>query len=398
MPSSNIDENSVGFTDRILLLYSPSSEEFSTYLSALGNQNYQLEVFENNNISKIPQLTFDLAVMMLANNDDISTHITELKKQFLFPNTPLIIVCHDEVSSLDVSQFPTIEVLNYSQGLSKFLVTVSILLRMRKIRNSHVSAQVEVVSQNAQLRDLNNRFQKDLREAREIHERILPRQLPSFESMVCATSYLPLEVVGGDIFDIWKVREETVGIFLADITGHGLPAAFIASMTKMCLALAPEQEPSSILSFLNRNLSKYLPDGRFITAVCCIIDSTNKILSYCNGGHPPPFLYKNDRNDVISLSDRGMPLNVNPEFAFKTSEIKVNKGDKLYLYSDGVFETSNMDNQMMGLSGLRSKFLELAPNSEIDEVVNGLTKFQEEYSAGRTFKDDVTMIGLELLC
>ena len=396
--SSDNKHNSEAHTDRILFLYSESLKNWEKYYNSLKNKkNYEVELYEEGHVTLVPKFTFDLVVLCLDSDQGTLDALSELRKLFLAPSTPCIILTPSGIPVVDLSAFPSVQHLSYEDEISRFLVVISVQLRLRKIRSSHIKSQVEVVSENATLRDLNNRFQRDLIEAREIHEKLLPNSLPDFEKIKCFSSYLPLELVGGDLFDIWKEDTNRAGVFLGDITGHGLPAAFIASMTKMCFALSPFKSPDAGLDFLNKKLSGYLPDGRFITAINCSIDADNMTLSYCNAGHPPPLLYRKSSKEVITLGKKGMPLNVDVDFEYKATDVSISSGDMLLIYSDGLYETVSMDNKIMGLVNLTEKFLEFASTSNIEDTIHSIMDYQKEFTGGRMYRDDVTIIGIEIL-
>jgi serine phosphatase RsbU (regulator of sigma subunit) len=395
-------EQELEYSDRVLFFYSNSTSEWEKYVRVLESQKKEIQKLELSTNDINPKNTFDLIIICLTSESDNSSEtLNEIKKLFRLSSTPCILISPSSTNNIvqnGLSNLPQLKCIDLEQEISTFLVATKLFLRLRKMRTEHVHAQVEVVSENATLRDLNNRFNKDILEAREIHERLLPDKLPIFNSLNFASYYLPLELVGGDLFDIWEINEDTAAIFLGDITGHGLPAAFIAAMTKMCMALSPEKTPAKILSFLNKNLSNYLPDGRFITAVCAFIDTKNNILTYSSAGHPPPLHYVFETSNAKGLIERGMPLNIDKNYEFTESKVQISKGDKILFYTDGLYETVNMSNIMMGIDTLTQEFIKISKNSQINEILENLAKFQEDYTCGRTFKDDLTMLGVEITC
>ncbi len=381
--------------DRILFIYDEKFPRWNNLIESLKIQDYDLHIYNEDFLPS--KINFVVDLIILCNGKKGLETLAELKQFFISPTTSVLILNEESKASENNTAFTNIQTLSSEIPIPQFLVAVRVQLRLLKIRSDYFSSQGEVVTENAQLRDLNNRFQKDLIEAREIHEKILPNSLPNFSKIRCASAYLPLELVGGDLFDIWEIEEDHVGIFLGDITGHGLPAAFIASMTKMCLALTPKQDPAKSFEFLNCNLSKYLPDGRFITAISCEIDAKNNILTYSNAGHPPPILYSASEKSIKLLPDRNLPLNVLPDHQYSLSQSHIGDKDKLLIYSDGLFETVNMENQVLGIQRLSEKFLEYAQLYEIDVCVEKLLEFMDDYKQGRKLRDDVTIIGIELI-
>lgn len=396
MSESSTNDNNESLRDRILFVYDKNFPNWNTFVESLQSQGYQLFVYNEEFLPSKINFVIDLIIFCL--NSKNHEKLEELQQFYISPNTPAIIFKENNDIENGVSTFTNIQVLERETTISHFLVAVKIQLRLLKIRSEFLNNHGEVLTENALLRDLNNRFQKDLIEAREIHEKILPSNLPDFNKIRCASAYLPLELVGGDLFDLWKIDDDHLGVFLGDITGHGLPAAFIASMTKMCLALTPpQQNPAETFEFLNRNLSKYLPDGRFITALNCEIDVKNQTISYSNAGHPPPIFYCSLEKSIKLLTDRNLPLNVLANHVYTSSKVAMHKNDKLLIYSDGLFETVNMENQVLGIELLSKKFLEYAQVYDIDVCLEKLLSFMDTYSDGRKLRDDVTIIGVELL-
>ncbi|MCB0325208.1 MAG: SpoIIE family protein phosphatase, partial [Bdellovibrionales bacterium] len=134
---------------------------------------------------------------------------------------------------------------------SAFLVKVATLLRLRKLKTEQAAFESRIASQNSELRDLNNRFRRELREAKEIQQSLFPKSLPTAPYTRFGACCMPLEAVGGDLYDIWKIDRGSYGLFIGDVTGHGLPAAFIGAMTKMALAYAPKASPDEMFAHMN---------------------------------------------------------------------------------------------------------------------------------------------------
>jgi serine phosphatase RsbU (regulator of sigma subunit) len=280
---------------------------------------------------------------------------------------------------------------------SVFLVKVATLLRLRKFTNEQVSFETQIAAQNAELRDLTNRFKQELKEARSIQQSILPKKLPVAKKAVFAACFMPLEAVGGDMFDIWKIDDSRFGLFIGDVTGHGLAAAFIGAMTKMSLEYAPKQDPATMLEHMNNGLADLLPEGRFVTVAAAFYDDSSGKLQIARGGHPPPLVWQKSLGKVLQCSPRGLPLGVAPMCKYECQEVTLCAGDKVLFVTDGLTETSDMDGKMLGVDGAAQMYSQFASDLSIDKCLKAVLDGQKTFSGGRLTKDDNTLLGLERL-
>lgn len=280
---------------------------------------------------------------------------------------------------------------------SSLLVKLAMILRLRKMRKDELRLDSKIAQQNAQLRDLTNRFKLELKEAQIIQQSLLPKSLPSDPRCAIAACYVPLEAVGGDLYDVFIIRDSVYGLFIGDVTGHGLSAALVGAMTKMALAYASKDDPSAMFCEMNNGIADHMPDGRFVTVASAVYEATTGALKIARGGHPPPYIWRQATGCVETIAPRGMALGMLAGVNYELYETVLKHGDKLLMITDGICETTDMNGKMLGIDGVGRLFEETAKEYSIDDCLKIILKKQNEFSSGRLLKDDNTLLGLECL-
>ena len=173
---------------------------------------------------------------------------------------------------------------------------------------------------------------KELEIAQRIQTAILPRELPSSTSLKMAARYLAMTAVAGDFYDFLLPGGNTVGILIADVSGHGVPAALIASMVKVAIAaqLPHADNPAQVLAEMNRVLCGKM-QGQFVSAAYLFLDMENGLLRYAGAGHPPLLQHTGDA--IESISENGMPLGLFAHAAYAAVERPLLPGSRFLLYT-----------------------------------------------------------------
>ena len=180
--------------------------------------------------------------------------------------------------------------------------------------------------------------------ARRIQNSIIPESAPNLPGLRLAMRYQPMTSVAGDFFDFLKTSETSLTILVADVSGHGVPAALVASMLKVCFASQRKQaaDPANVLAELNMMLRDSL-DGQYITAACAAIDFVAHTITYAGAGHPPALLLARNRGEVMQLAENGLFLGPFPTATYSNMTVPFESGDKLLLYTDGILEATGPD-------------------------------------------------------
>ena len=239
---------------------------------------------------------------------------------------------------------------------------------------------------------------KELEIARRIQSSILPQTVPALSGLDLAARYVPMSAVAGDFYDFLFVDEKRLGILVADVTGHGVPAALIASMLKVAFAsqAAQAHDPARVLAGLNRALCGKFEE-HFVTAAYLFVDLENSLVRYAAAGHPPLMLASRAERKVREIEENGLMLGLFPEAAYSSVEVRVRPGDRCLLYTDGVFEAKNAAQEEFGKLRCR-EFLESRANISAADFADALLSHIAAFSglnSSRAQEDDITMLVLD---
>jgi sigma-B regulation protein RsbU (phosphoserine phosphatase) len=247
-----------------------------------------------------------------------------------------------------------------------------------------------------QLLDINN----ELEMAREIQLSILPHEIPKIRGLDIAARYIPMSSVAGDFYDFIIVDEKHIGILIADVSGHGLPAALIASMLKFALAAQSQHafDPARVLTGLNQSLCGKFKH-HFVTAAYVFVDMEKNSITYAGAGHPPLLLWRTSKGSVSEVLENGLLLGLFPEATYSLVEIPLEAGDKVVLYTDGILETRSPSEQEFGVD-LFKGFLESNHNLNADAfadlLLDELSNWSE-HPKGIGQEDDITLLAINFL-
>jgi phosphoserine phosphatase RsbU/P len=238
----------------------------------------------------------------------------------------------------------------------------------------------------------------ELEMAREIQQSILPHQTPKIKGLEIAARYLPMNSVAGDFYDFLVIDETHVGILVADVSGHGLPAALISSMLKVALSVQAQHacDPARVLSGLNQSLCGSFRH-HFATAVYVFVDMEKNSLRYAGAGHPPLLLWRTSTASASEMVENGLLLGLHPEESYSVMEVPIEPGDKAILYTDGIPETTSPSEQEFGIDLFRG-FLEsnhnLDANIFADSLLDELSGWSE-HPKGHRQEDDITLLAID---
>jgi len=235
--------------------------------------------------------------------------------------------------------------------------------------------------------------------ARTIQASILPRRLPVLRGARMAVRYLPVRAVAGDLYDFITTDDQRVGVLVADVAGHGVSAALIASMTTVAFSGQRRyaNDPSRTLSEINRMLCEHF-DGRFTTAVYAFLDVEEQQLRYSLAGHPPPFLLRASTGELLELAEGATVLGLFEDTGFPTTEVTLKAGDRLILYTDGVPDVSRRNGEWFGEHEWKRFVLShsaLAPDVFIDTLITHLRRWSG-IGVDAHFDDDLTIVVIDV--
>lgn len=197
----------------------------------------------------------------------------------------------------------------------------------------------------SQLLALNN----ELEMARQIQLSILPHTVPQLPNLQIVARFLPMTSVAGDFYDFIQIDDKHLGILIADVSGHGLPSALIASMLQVALASQTEHasEPGKVLVGLNKAFCGKFATN-FVTAAYVYLDLENNLMRYAGAGHPPLLQYHRSTGKANTVIQNGIVLGMVNEATYEPLEYPLESGDRHVLCTDGILEAENSQHGLYG--------------------------------------------------
>jgi len=242
----------------------------------------------------------------------------------------------------------------------------------------------------------NQQIKKELDVAKKVQEFIIPKDFSNITDPVISGRYLPIEDIGGDYFDCYKLPGDKYGFLIADVTGHGIPAALVMTMSKMTfLQNAPNAETSKdLMSLVNGQMRGLLMDSQYITSFYVIYDSKNSTIQFTNAGHNPPLFYRASRDAILALDTNGFFIGISDESEYENKAIKVQKGDRLFLYTDGITEIKKPDGEEYGEKRLAA-FIKKNNNIKGDNFCAELLEEVDSFVPLNNRSDDIAFLSIE---
>jgi phosphoserine phosphatase RsbU/P len=234
-------------------------------------------------------------------------------------------------------------------------------------------------------------IENELEIARQIQASILPSGNPELKNLRVSAAYCPMEAVAGDFYEFIAVDENRTGILVADVTGHGVPAALIAAMIKVAMqsVMYCAHDPGEVLRELNRILSPQLR-AQLVSAAYLWLDTENRVGSYSAAGHPPLLHWR--EGTLERIESNGVLFGVLPEPDYPVCDVTLKLGDRFLLYTDGVTEPENTRGDPFGDSQLEQviRVNHSRPASELLQQV--LSEIRQWQPTKVDQKDDITLI------
>jgi sigma-B regulation protein RsbU (phosphoserine phosphatase) len=281
-----------------------------------------------------------------------------------------------EVGAVDYIHKP------FSEAVVKARVRTHLMLR-----DAHAQIAQQLIAINI-----------EMEMARQIQLSILPKSTPKLYGIDIVARYMPMTSVAGDFYDFIVVDDKRLGILVADVSGHGLPSALIASMLQVALTAQAgnASDPARVLSGLNQALCGKF-EHNFVTALYVYVDMEKKMLTYAGAGHPPLLFWAQSAGLAKEVLENGLFLGMFPEAEYRSLQFPIAAGDRGILYTDGIPETKNPAEVEFGTARLK-QFLaqnhQLTADQFADELIDELSRWAGQ-PRGQGQQDDITLLTID---
>lgn len=261
--------------------------------------------------------------------------------------------------------------------------------------------ELSVLRQAQQEHDQLIAIQHDLSVAREIQQAILPKTFPPFperKDFDIFASMTAAKEVGGDFYDFFLIDKERLGFVIADVSGKGIPAAIFMAVSRTLLKATALKgiNPGECLQYVNNLLCLESVSSMFVTLFYGILNTVTGEVEYANGGHNPPYLLTSDGKLSELEKTGGIALGILEDMQFNTNTIQLKPNDAIFLFTDGVTEAFNVEDQLYSEERLE-KLLNSLSRESVTEIANKIVADVHEYSTNVQQSDDITVLVLRYL-
>jgi len=235
------------------------------------------------------------------------------------------------------------------------------------------------------------RLEEQINIARDIQQALLPRNFRDYPHLSVTGCNFPCLSVGGDYFDVFPLGENRTAFLIADVSGKGLGAALLTTMLQGVLSgMTLGTDPARLFNHLNTFLCDHAEVGRYATMFFGILDE-NGGLEYINAGHPSPILIRQNGSAEEAFTEGSFPVGLVPHAEYFTAAVKLEPGDTLVLFSDGVTEAMDPKEDFFGIPRL-VQLLTGQNDTPLDELQKLLLEAVENFSRGASQADDLTLL------
>ena len=228
---------------------------------------------------------------------------------------------------------------------------------------------------------------------------ILPQKQVDIKGVHLAAHYVPMASVAGDFYDFARVDEKRLGILVADVSGHGVPASLISAMVKIAFVsqLPHADDPARVLAGVNQVLCGKL-ESDFVTAGYLFIDTSKQNIRYAGAGHPPLLLWRGSEKKIFEFREKGIILGQFNDVQYQNTNLDLKSGDRFFLYTDGIIETTNAAGERFGWDRLKDfikSHASLPVGQFVDELIQRVFKWSGKPSE-KTLDDDLTLVAADI--
>lgn len=316
----------------------------------------------------------------------------------------------------------TVQLLNYRKNGAPFWNRLSItpvqdssgavthFIGVQSDVTAEKQAQDALQNANERLEEASRAMKRDLEAAAELQQALLPVELPEFPGMNFAYRFRPCSDVGGDSLNVLSLDGRHVAVYILDVSGHGVAAALLSVTLTHMLSVVPDRSflyhaatdgtgkycitaPAEVVSRLNRHFLSSPSLPRFFTMIYGILDRENGEFRYVAAGHLGPIHFSRSSGRSIGETG-GIPIGLLAGATYEEHSVRLSRGDRLYLCTDGIMEANNAEDEEFGVERLLDT-LDASRDSSLGDSLSAVMKRVEQWSAPAGAVDDASMLAIE---
>jgi sigma-B regulation protein RsbU (phosphoserine phosphatase) len=268
----------------------------------------------------------------------------------------------------------------------------------REVSRDSVLFALSSIRHSINLKLAKEKLESIILQSREIQLSLLPDEDVSFPGYDIYGRSQPAELVGGDVYDFIQISPKIFGIAIGDATGHGLPAALQARdvVIGLRMGISEDQKMVKVLERLNKVIHGSRLTSRFVSLWYGELEPSGHLI-YSNAGHVPPFYYRKKKDRFYPMSEGGMVLGPSSESVYRRGFFKIEPGDAVILYTDGITEAANKAGEQFGEERLLEFVRGHLGTLTAQQMVDGLMDAVAEFSSRGPYQDDRTVVFLRRL-
>lgn len=272
-------------------------------------------------------------------------------------------------------------------------MAVQVMAREEELERQVQARTAELLLKNQQLDQAHRRLEADLELAKTLQATILPHAFPDGRGWSGSAMMTPALQMAGDFYDYFPLDEHRTGLVIADVSGKGVAPAFFMAVSRAALqdAASRHGDPGRVLAAANDRLCGQNPLDMFVTVFYAVIDARDGTVYYANGGHNPPYVVRADGVPHALKLTGGMALGIMPGLPFDTASLVLGPGETLFLYTDGVSEAMNPENEEFGEARLEAELVRTA-EQPVTAILEGMTEAVRAFARDAPQSDDITCL------
>lgn len=385
----------------------------------VAGMTHRAEAEKMASVSPPPMAFTPTVVASHALQQDVESILTAFQKSGVSCANPFILLYPGALSSKTMQRILHAGFEDVIQAAKPSVAILNQLLQLHKLHQRLILQHQQIQHMEQLHHELNQRnllMEKELDKTRTLQMSLLPPDISSanaatlnpfscvklhHQTQHCSIHglYLPCDAIGGDLYDLITFQDETLGLLMSDVSGHGVPAAFVTAMLKSAFYKITHNHhrPDNVLFHLNNQLAGVVKTGDYSTAIYCHLNEQTKTLEFAGAGHPYPLHYSAATQAITRLEENGTPLVWVPDMPYLQQTVHVGAGDKILIFTDGISELMNSDNEMLGEDRLQQLFLDvILSEAQGQECLECMLGHLSDFAQSHPLQDDMTMMLLEI--